>query len=255
MAVEAICEDCMTFMETLDNEYLDMVITSPPYNLNVKYNQYKDNIKRENYLKWLDDVFAEIKMKLKPNGSFFLNVGSSSSDPWIHIDVANIARKYFVLQNNITWIKSISIKDITYGHFKPINSKRFINNLYENIYHFTKAGDIELNRKAIGVPYVYKSNIKRFNIGEDKRCRGNCWYIPYKTQTKDQKGHHPAIFPEQLVEWCIKLHGYNGDTIIYDPFLGTGTTLVAAKKLNVNAIGTDIDKYYIDYAKERLSKI
>lgn len=246
-------KDCIEFMKNQKESIFDIIMTSPPYNLDIKYEKYKDNKPRDKYLLWIKEVFTESKRILKNNGSLFLNMGCSNKDPWIAIDVANTLRNIFVLQNQIMWIKSISIDNTTHGHFKPINSKRFINHTYEYIFQFTKTGNVSINRLAIGVPYSDKSNIKRWSKKSDIRCRGNCWMIPYKTiQNKLEKGNHPATYPIELVEWCIKLHGFNKDSIIYDPFLGTGTTLLAAKNLGINGVGTDIDKKYIEYSKERI---
>lgn len=249
--------DNQKVMQGMDSASIDIVVTSPPYNLNIKYNTHCDNLERGAYLSWLSDVFQEINRILKPSGSFFLNVGASSKDPWVHMDVANVAREYFTLQNDITWVKSIAVEDVTYGHFKPINSKRFLNHTYEHVFHFTKNGDVEIDRKSIGVPYMHKSNIARWKHGgkSDLRCKGNCWFIPYDTIcNKDERGKHPATFPEQLAEHCIKLHGCNAETVVLDPFSGTGTTLVAAKKLGAHYIGIDVDKEYIEYANKRLKK-
>src|SRR4030067_1908555 len=105
--------DCIEILKTIKDNSIDIIITSPPYNIGIKYNQYKDTLKREEYLTWLNNVFKEIKRVLKDNGSFFLNIGASSIDPWIYMDVANIARKTFILQNDITWVKSISIGNKT----------------------------------------------------------------------------------------------------------------------------------------------
>src|SRR5690606_1924398 len=93
---------------------------------------------------------------------FFLNIGATNKNPWLAFDVASQAREIFHLQNHIIWAKSISIGDDTIGHFKPITSQRFLNNLYEDVFHFTKTGAVALDRRAIGVPFKYKSNIKRF---------------------------------------------------------------------------------------------
>lgn len=259
--ISIIKGDCVETLKAIESNSVDLIITSPPYNLNIKYNQYKDNKKRGEYLEWTNDYTIELYRILKDKGSYFLNLGTSNKDPWISMDVANIVRKIFILQNNIIWVKSISIDEKSYGHFKPINSPRFTNHLFENIFHFTKTGDIKINRKAIGVPFADKSNLKRTwnknkennRSREDLRCRGNVWFIPYDTiQNKDQKGKHPAIFPEKLVDYCIRLHGFDKNTLIVDPFLGTGTTLVVAKKLNINGIGIDIDQDYIEYAKGRI---
>ncbi len=251
MAITLIHGDCIKFADEQRKSSINMIITSPPYNLNIRYNQYKDNKKMKEYLEWLSCVFKSWINPLKDNGSIFLNVGSSNRNPWVAMDVAQVARKYFILQNEFVWIKSISISDTTHGHFKPINSKRYTNNTHEKVFHFTKTGNVEIHREDIGVPYMDKSNIKRWNKNKDLRCRGNCWYIPYKTiSSKKQKGNHPATFPIELAVQCIKLHGYNKRTQIYDPFVGTGTTLIAAQKLNINATGTDIDQNYIKYAKK-----
>ena len=257
MNISLVLKDCLKGLEELDDKVIDIVVTSPPYNLNIKYSAYKDNLKRKEYLAWLHSVFKEIKRVMKDNGSFFLNMGSSNIDPWVSYDVANEARSLFMLQNNIVWVKSISINDKTYGHFKPINSPRFTNHTFEHLFHFTKEGNVKLDRLSIGVPYADKSNVSRWKGAKnDVRCRGNTWYIPYDTiRLKAQKGTHPAIFPEKIVEQCIKLHGFNDETFILDPFVGTGTTMVAAKKLGLYGIGMDIDKDYLSFAKNRLSEL
>ena len=245
--------DCLEVLKTIQDKTLDIVITSPPYNLGIKYNTYNDNKSEIEYLTWLHSIFIQIKRALRDDGSIFINVGCSSTKPWISIDVASKLRDLFVLQNRIVWVKSISIGDITYGHFKPINSDRYVNHLYEEIFHFTKNGEVKLDRMAIGAPYMDKNNLKRKSDSLDLRCRGNCWFIPYKTiQSKGQKGNHPAIFPEALVEWCIKLAGYNNDTVVCDPFLGSGTTLVVAKRLGIYGIGIEIDKKYFEYSCQSL---
>lgn len=250
-----ICGDCVKVMGGIDSKSVDIAVTSPPYNLNIKYSGYNDNLGRNDYLLWLEKVFALVKRSLKDDGSFFLNIGASNKDPWVHMDVANVARGMFMLQNDVVWIKSVAIDDITYGHFKPINSPRYLNHTYEHLFHFTKEGNVPVDRKAVGVPYVYKSNIKRFahTKGSDLRCKGNCWYIPYNTiQDKRERGYHPATFPERLVGDCIKLHGYTKDTVVLDPFCGSGTTLYVAKELNVNAVGIELDKAYVKHVRKNL---
>lgn len=82
------------------------------------------------------------------------------------------------------------------------------------------------------------------------RCRGNVWFIPYDTiKSKSDRNNHPAIFPIALPEMCIKLSGANKESLIVDPFMGTGTTLIACKKLGINGIGFDISEEYCKIAK------
>jgi len=250
-----IHNDCLKELKDMPNEIIDIFITSPPYNIGLKYNAYSDKKDGNEYLAWLYEIFIEIKRVLRKEGSCFLNIGSTSVNPWLSFDVANMLRGLFILQNRIVWVKSISIGERTYGHFKPINSGRFTNNTFEDIFHFTKNGDVKINRTAIGVKYMDKNNLNRNNNGLDLRCRGNTWFIPYETiRSKGQKWNHPGIFPEQLVEWCIKLAGYNQNTVVCDPFLGSGTTLAVTKKLGVKGIGIEIDKEYVDCAYRRLRK-
>ena len=97
---------------------------------------------------------------------------------------------------------------------------------------------------------------------EDRRCAGDVWFIPYRTiRSKSQRDHHPSPFPVELAERCIKLHGLPtkptaGDVTVLDPFLGVGSTLLAAQRLGCRGIGIEIDPSYADAAawhlRERL---
>ena len=109
-----------------------------------------------------------------------------------------------------------------------------------------------INRLAVGVPFKDKSNIARWGHARDKRCAGNVWHIPYKTvRSKAQKFDHPAGFPVELPERCIKLHGIEG-AVVLDPFLGAGSTLVAAERLDCEGIGIEVDCHYAQTAVTRL---
>jgi len=236
-----ILGDCKDILKDMSNNSVDLIITSPPYNINLKYNSYKDNKKREEYLQWIYDIFVELKRVLKDDGHIFLNMGYTNKDPYISMEVALKLKDLFILQNNITWIKATD----TEGHFKPINSKRYLNLTNENIYHFTKTGDIPVNKKI--VPYKDKSNLvcrRTGRIKEDGRCKGNSWYIPYAQ--KNKKGMHPAIFPDELVEMCIKISNIKSG-VIMDCFCGSGTTIRVGEKYNLSGIGIDTDELYIDY--------
>jgi site-specific DNA-methyltransferase (adenine-specific) len=257
-------QDCIEGMSRLRNESVDLVVTSPPYNLGIGYSEYADRQNRQSYLKWCAKWAAEIRRILRSNGSFFLNVGSAPSNPMlphqIVIELTSASGGFF-LQNTIHWIKSIAVEDRegdlkSHGHFKPINSKRFLNDCHEWAFHFTKTGRVELDRLAIGVPYQDKSNIARWSHtrGSDLRCRGNTWFVPYETiQSREKERPHPATFPVQLAEWCVKLHGVSRVRTMLDPFLGIGNSAVAAQRCGVKRfIGFEIDETYIAEARRRL---
>jgi site-specific DNA-methyltransferase (adenine-specific) len=253
-------------MSRLPDEYVDLAVTSPPYNLGIGYGKYFDRQDRQSYLRWCRKWTAEVRRILEPNGSFFLNIGSAPSNPMLPHEIAmelTSASGEFVLQNTIHWIKSMTIQDRngnlqSHGHFKPIRSKRFLNDCHEYIFHFTKTGRVELDRLAIGVPYQDKSNIARWSHtgGSDVRCRGNTWFIPYETiQSREKERPHPATFPVQLAEWCIKLHGASRVHMMLDPFLGIGNSAVAAQRCGVKKfIGFEIDETYLAEAKRRIGE-
>jgi site-specific DNA-methyltransferase (adenine-specific) len=235
---------------------IDLVVTSPPYNLGVRYGKYSDREDRQSYLKWCDKWAAQVRRLLKPRGSFFLNIGAAPSNPMLPHEIVFQLRDLFVLQNTIHWIKSVAIADRTFGHFKPISSKRFLNDCHEYIFHFTIDGNVEIDRLALGVPYQDKSNISRWSHtrGSDLRCRGNTWFVPYETiQSRAKERPHPATFPVQLAEWCIKLHGASRVQMMLDPFLGIGNSAIAAQRCGVKKfIGFEIDKNYLAEARRRV---
>lgn len=259
--------DCTEGMRLLRPEVVDVVVTSPPYNIGITYKNYEDNRPIEEYLDWMEQVAQESKRVMKSDGSFFLNVSGKPTEPWIAIDVANRFRKHFVLQNTIYWVKSIAIEksligdypgivaDVAVGHFKPIGGARFLNDCVEPIFHFTKDGAVNLDRLAIGVKYQDKSNIGRWKtVTRDARCRGNTWFIPYKTiKSRDRQRPHPSTFPDLLPEMCIQLHGLSKVELVMDPFMGIGSTAVACQRLGVNFIGFEIDESYIQETQKRLA--
>jgi site-specific DNA-methyltransferase (adenine-specific) len=269
-------KDCIAGMSHLEDKQVDLVVTSPPYNLGVRYGKFSDRQDRQSYLRWCSEWAGEIRRVLRPTGSFFLNVGAAPSSPMLPHEMVMLLTELncfkqsssrtrspnlFLLQNTIHWIKSIAIEDRdkelrSYGHFKPISSKRFLNDCHEYIFHFTKTGRVELDRLAIGVPYQDKSNIARWahTRGSDLRCRGNTWFIPYATiQSRAKERPHPATFPVQLAEWCIQLHGVGRVETMLDPFLGIGNSGLAAQRCGVkNFIGFEIDGDYLAEAKRRL---
>ena len=167
-------DDCLNVFRELEPRSVDVIVTSPPYNLGIRYNKYEDSLNQTDYLEWTGTWVAAAARVLKPHGSLFLNVGTRPSDPWTALDVAQAARAHLRLQNIIHWVKSIAIdqestgaaagltRDLAVGHYKPINSDRFLNDCHEFVFHFTPEGDTRLDRLALGVPYQDQSNITRW---------------------------------------------------------------------------------------------
>lgn len=254
-------EDCVSGVKTLPRP-IDVIVTSPPYNLGIAYRQYDDSVSRDLYLAWMSEWAAAMKDALADDGSLFLNVAGKPRDPLVPFEVLDIVCRHFRLQNVIHWVKSIAIPkqdvgdypgilgDVSVGHYKPLNSPRYLNDCHEYIFHLTKTGDVALDRLAVGVPYQDKSNIGRWKrASRDIRCRGNTWFIPYATirdRAKDRP--HPASFPVKLPTMCVKLHGLHKTRLVVDPFLGIGPSAVACLRLGVDFVGFEIDKTYFDQA-------
>jgi site-specific DNA-methyltransferase (adenine-specific) len=261
--------DCVPVFEQLPAHSVDVIVTSPPYNLGIQYSRYQDTLSASAYLEWTNAWVAAAARVLRPDGSLFLNVGAKPSDPWTALDVAQAVRSHLRLQNIIHWVKSIAIergsagsaaglaRDLAVGHYKPINSSRYLNDCHEFIFHFTPQGATPLDRLALGVAYQDQSNAGRWRAGaEGIRCRGNTWFIPYETiQRRDRDRPHPATFPSKLPEQCLRLHGVSRIEVAMDPFCGLGSTAAACARLGVDFIGADIDEAYLDEAIARVTRL
>jgi site-specific DNA-methyltransferase (adenine-specific) len=266
IAGEFYLSDCRELLASMPAQSVDVIVTSPPYNMGIRYNTYDDTLEQDEYLRWTAEWIGAASRVLTPDGSLFLNVGTRPSDPWTALDVAQAARPFLRLQNIIHWVKSVAIdrasagaaagltRDLAVGHYKPINSARYLNDCHEFVFHFTPNGSTRLDRLALGVPYQDQSNIARWRAGADGvRCRGNTWFIPYETiQRRDRDRPHPATFPAKLPEQCIRLHGVSRVSRVMDPFTGLGSTAVACARLGVPFVGCDIDAMYLEEAAERM---
>jgi site-specific DNA-methyltransferase (adenine-specific) len=258
--------DCLDVFKQLEPHSVDVIVTSPPYNIGIQYSRYQDALSAAEYLAWTDTWVAAAARVLRPDGSLFLNVGTRPSDPWTALDVIQATRAHLKLQNIIHWIKSIAIdrsstgtaagltRDLAVGHYKPINSDRFLNDCHEFVFHLTPNGSTSLDRLALGVPYQDQSNVARWRSASGGvRCRGNTWFIPYETiQYRDRDRPHPATFPTRLPEQCLRLHGLDRVQVAMDPFMGLGSTAIACSRIGVSFIGADVDEIYLNAAIERL---
>lgn len=265
MKLELLHGDCLLILPKLPEKSFDLVVTSPPYNLGIAYSTFKDTAPRDEFLAWCKSWASEVKRVMADDASFFLNIGAAPSNPLLpHQLILSLTGgndPLFILQNTFHWVKSISItttcgESISAGHFKPINSKRFVNDCHEYVFHLTKSGSVPLDRRAAGTPYQDKSNIARWSHtgGLDLRCRGNTWFIPYDTiKSRKDDRPHPATFPVALAEQCIRIHGKAEKTQLLDPFLGIGSSALAAKLQKISTFtGIELDPDYLKIAQERL---
>ncbi len=248
---------------------VDVLVTSPPYNLGVEYAAYDDARPREEYLDWIGRLAASVRTVLAPSGSFFLNVGGPPRDPRLPWEISARVEGQLVLQNVIHWVKSIAIdrsavgsshrlaRDLTVGHYKPIQSDRYLHGAHEYIFHYTHRGDVPLDRLAVGVPYQDTSNVARWRRASGGlRCRGNTWFLPYATIRRRRTDRpHPATFPPELPDRCFRLHGLSRIRLAADPFVGIGSSAVAAARLGLPFVGFDVAEEYLAEAARRLQAL
>ena len=241
-------------MHELEDESIDVVITSPPYNRGKTYSSdqgdhFDDNKDEKEYLAFLKRVWKECLRVSRSTAVFFLNIGDSASDQGISEKVALSAEEVgWKRIQDIIWMKSFLGK----GHYTPSGGNKRLNNLWEHVYLFVKnKKDYELDPKAIGIPYADKSNIGRYS-SIDLRDAGNLWLIPYeKTTGISIKKGHDAPFPIGLPYRCIKL--VPNVKKVLDPFGGTCSTLGACLKLGIK--GFAYENYpRIDVIKERITE-
>jgi site-specific DNA-methyltransferase (adenine-specific) len=239
-------------MSELEDESIDVIITSPPYNRGKVYSSdggeiHNDKMEENEYLSFLTRIWNECYRVAKKNAVFFLNIGDSALDQGKSEKVAKSAEMAsWIRVQDIIWVKSFLGK----GHYTPSGGNRRLNNLWEHVYLFVKdKKEYKINPKAIGIPYADKSNIGRYS-DTDSRDPGNVWLIPYdKTTGATIKKGHEAPFPIGLPYKCIKL--VPNVAKVLDPFGGTCTTLSACLKLGV--IGVAYEKYpRIEVIKSRI---
>jgi DNA modification methylase len=225
MEMEILYEDSRNGLLKFESNTIDLTVTSPPYKIE---DGYSDQL--------IIDVFTEVYRLHKDKSVLFVNFGHLNDFKTRPFKVVELIESVgFKLKDTIIWIKN---------HYKPIQGNKTLNNKWEYVFLFIKNKIPEMDRLAIGIPFVCKSNIGRF-AKEDLHCGGNLWYIPYETITKSSEKLHNDRFPIGLPLNCLKLYPFAQD--ILDPFSGSGTTCLAAKMENRKSFkGCELnDKYKI----------
>jgi len=250
--------DCTLGMDRLESS-VDVVVTSPPYNVGTEYVDYVDKQDWGDYLDWSAQWIKRVAKRLTEDGSFFLNVGATPSRQTIPFAALQMALVHFKLQNTFIWIKSVAVEkegsEEVYGHYQPINSARYVNSAHEYVFHLTKTGDVSLDRLSIGVPYKDATNVARWQKGSHLHCRGSTWFIPYETvQKREGVTSYPATFPVRLPELCLKLHGADKIKAVLDPFCGSGSTGVACARMGAPFVGFDTSRVACEISKARIAE-
>jgi site-specific DNA-methyltransferase (adenine-specific) len=112
--------DCLEVLSKIPERSFDVIVTSPPYNIGVSYRSHQDNMPSALFLSWMSEVAKALRRVLKDEGSLFLNADGCARHPWRGYEAGKVFSEQFCLQNEITWVKAITIGDQSRGHFKPI---------------------------------------------------------------------------------------------------------------------------------------
>jgi site-specific DNA-methyltransferase (adenine-specific) len=235
-------DDFLTIKE-IPTESVDLIVTSPPYNVGIKYNSHDDTVGYDQYLdfslKYLDRCYE----LLKDDGRFCLNIPldkNKGGQQSVYADVLSIAKKVgWKYHSTIVWNEQNISRRTAWGSWLSASAPfviapvEMIAVLYKNKW-----------KKESG---SLKSDIDRQDFMD---WTNGMW--EFSGESKAKIGH-PSPFPVELPNRCIKLFSYIGDTVL-DPFVGSGSTLIAAVQTNRMGIGVEIDQKYCQIAKKRLIK-
>jgi len=233
--------DCIEGLKQIEDEKIDIIITSPPYNFDMNYDTYNDKISWDNYKTWLFSVWQECFRVLKDGGRLIVNVQPLFSDyiPTHHIISNQCTDIGFIWRNEILWEKNnYNCKYCSWGSWKSPSSP-YLKYTWEFIEVFSK-GSIKHKGKKEDID-ITGDEFKEWVLAK--------WNIAPERKMKEYR--HPAMFPEKLVERLLKLFSFKND-IILDPFMGSGTTAVACIKTNRKYIGFELSEEYCKMAEKRI---
>lgn len=241
--------DCLNLLKTIPDESLTLVVTSPPYNIGKEYETKK--LKLETYLKQQAEVIRECVRCLSQQGSICWQVGNYVDNGAI-IPLDTVLYPIFTeaglrMKNRIIW------------HFEHgLHCNRRFSGRYETIIWFTKSDKYTFNLDPVRVPQKYpgKKYFKGPKAGQYScnplgKNPGDLWVIPNVKSNHVEKTDHPCQFPVELIERLVLSMTNEGDWV-FDPFLGTGTTIVAAIRHNRRGAGAETIERYVHLARQRI---
>jgi len=235
--------DCIPVMDEMSSESVDLVVTSPPYNCGIKYDNYDDSRPLSVYYGWCEQWLSSCYRVLKNNRRIALNVllnmGSSKIGRELPcVKFSNLLEQVgFNLNSIVIWMEESRPFLAAWGSWKSASSP-YIYCPYEVVLLASKG---DWKREDKGISDISGDEFKKWVQG--------AWrMVPARDKT------FPAPFPEELPRRCIKLLSYVGDVVL-DPFVGSGATCLAAKKLGRRYTGIDISPYYCKIARNRLNTL
>lgn len=238
--VKILCDNTLT-TQLIAPESIDLIITSPPYNLDIQYKSNNDKLPYDDYLLFTQQWLKRALDWLKNDGRLCLNIPLDKNKDGVQsvgADITQIAKRVgYKYHSTIIWNEGNISKSTAWGSWLSASSPYVI-------------APVELILVFYKDSWKKTSGSGQSDIVKDEFISWTQGVWTFSGEKKSKIGH-PAPFPIELPKRCIKLFSFVGDTIL-DPFMGSGTTLVAAKQNNRNGIGIDIDQGYCNLAKNRV---
>jgi site-specific DNA-methyltransferase (adenine-specific) len=257
LANQIIQGDCTSVLPKWPEGLLDLVFADPPFNIGYDYDLYEDRLAGDDYLDWTRRWGQEVVRLLKPSGTFWLAIGDEYA-----------AELKVLFQRDL----GLTCRDwVVWYYTFGVNCTRKFSRSHTHLFHFVKdAGNFTFNDEAIRVPsarqLVYadaRANargrlpdntwvLRPQDIPDSFTPTEDTWYVPRVCGTfKERAGWHGCQMPEQLLGRIIRVSSHPGD-LVFDPFAGSGTTLVVARKLGRRWLGTELSPEYVRQIQQRL---
>ncbi|MFC1923558.1 DNA-methyltransferase [Chloroflexota bacterium] len=235
--------DDILFTKLIDKESIDFIVTSPPYNVDIKYNNYDDEITYLDYLDFSTDWIKKCYGLSKSGGRFCLNIPldkNKGGQQSVCADLTTIAKKVgWKYHSTVVWNEQNISRRTAWGSWLSASAPYVI-------------APVEM------IVILYKNEWKRDKTGRESDITRD-EFLPWTNGVWNFSGEskkkigHPAPYPIELPRRCIKLFTFIGDTVL-DPFVGSGTTMLACLETDRVGIGIDVDQKYCKLAKDRLIK-
>jgi adenine-specific DNA-methyltransferase len=242
--------DCLEMLRAIPAESMQLIVTSPPYNIG---KEYEKRLHLDLYLRQQAQVIAECVRTLSPTGGICWQVGN-------YVDRGAIIPLDTVLYPTFSGL-GLRMRNRIIWHFEHgLHCSRRFSGRYETIIWFTKSDEYVFNLDAVRVPQKYpgKKYFKGPKAGQYScnplgKNPGDLWVIPNVKSNHVEKTEHPCQFPVELIERLVLSLTNEGDWVL-DPFLGTGTTLIAAIRHGRRGVGAETVPKYVQLARERIEQ-